>query len=129
MPANKILIIDDNPMNLELATDLLELAGFMVLKANVAAEGIEMARAAQPNLILMDISLPDLGGLAATQTLRADPATRHIPVVALTAHAMKGDAENALSAGCTGYLTMPIDTRTFAQTISRFLVAGAAETP
>jgi CheY-like chemotaxis protein len=129
MPANKILIIEDNPINLELATDLLELAGFLVLKAIVAAEGIEMARVAQPNLILMDISLPDLGGLAATQTLKADPTTRHIPVIALTAHAMKGDAEKAISAGCAGYLTKPIDTRTFAQTIARFLVAGAAETP
>lgn len=128
MASNKILIIEDNPMNLELATDLLEVAGFVVLKAIVAREGIEMARTAQPNLILIDISLPDLDGLAATQALKADPTTRHIPVIALTAHAMKGDEEKALSAGCAAYLTKPINTRTFAQTIARFLAPGAAET-
>ena len=127
MRAHKILIIEDNLMNLELATDLLEVAGFVVLKAMVAADGIDLARAAQPNLILVDISLPDLDGLAATQALKADPATRNIPVVALTAHAMKGDEEKALAAGCTAYLTKPIDTRTFAWTIARFLASGAAE--
>ena len=113
-------------MNLELVSDLLEVAGFVVSKAVVAAAGIEMARATQPHLILMDISLPDLDGLAATQALKADPVTQHIPVVALTAHAMKGDEEKALAAGCAGYLTKPIDTRTFAQTVERFLAAGAA---
>jgi len=123
----KILVIEDNSMNLELVTDLLKVAGFVVLEAIVAERGIELARTAQPDLILMDISLPDVDGLAATQALKADPVTRHIPVVALTAHAMKGDEEKALAAGCTGYLTKPIDTRTFAQTIARFLESAQGE--
>jgi len=89
MAGNRILIIEDNPMNLDLAADLLEVHGYVVLRAENALKGIELARAEQPDLILMDISLPDLDGLEATRKLRADPATQHLTVVALTAHAMK----------------------------------------
>ncbi len=126
MARHKILIIEDNRMNMELAVDLLESAGHQVLTAMEAETGMELARSHQPELILMDVSLPGMDGLAATQKLKADPATRNIPVVALTAHAMKGDEEKALAAGCQGYLTKPIDTRTFAATVVKFLADKGA---
>ena len=113
-------------MNMELAADLLETANYTVLRAGEAETGIELARTKGPDLILMDISLPGMDGLAATQKLKSDTATRSIPIVALTAHAMKGDEEKALAAGCVGYLTKPIDTRTFAKTVQGFLPARDA---
>jgi CheY-like chemotaxis protein len=121
MSRHRILIVEDNAMNMELAVDLLQAAGYVVLSATEAEQGIEVARATKPDLILMDISLPGMDGLVATQRLKSDPTTREIPVVALTAHAMKGDEEKALAAGCAGYLTKPIDTRTFGQAIGRYL--------
>lgn len=124
MAGETILIVEDNPLNLELATDLLEAAGYVVRQAGTAEEAIQTARTALPGLILMDVSLPGMDGLAATQALKADPATRAIPVVALTAHAMKGDEDKARAAGCEGYITKPIDTRTFPVTVARFLAAG-----
>ena len=111
-------------MNMELAVDLLEAAGHEVFKAMEAETGVELARSHQPELILMDVSLPGMDGLAATQELKADPATRNIPIVALTAHAMKGDEEKAIAAGCQGYLTKPIDTRTFVATVVSLLSQG-----
>ena len=105
-------------MNLELVTDLLETKGFIVRHARTAEEGLRLAREISLDLILMDLSLPGMDGLAATRALKSNLATRHLPVVALTAHAMKGDQETALCAGCDGYLVKPIDTRTFVATIS-----------
>jgi CheY-like chemotaxis protein len=99
----------------------LETAGYTVFKATEAEQGIALARSANPDLILMDISLPGMDGLAATQRLKADAQTREIPVLALTAHAMKGDEEKALAIGCAGYLTKPINTRTFCQTVSDYV--------
>ncbi len=124
--SDTILIVEDNPMNLELATDLLEAAGFTVHQAATAEEGLRLARELSPQMILMDWSLPGIDGLAATQALRADPATRHLRVIALTAHAMRGDEELALQAGCDGYLTKPIDTRTFAGTVAAFIASTGA---
>ncbi len=121
MAGEKILIVEDNPMNMELATDLLEASGYIVIQAGVAEEGIELARAELPDLILMDISLPAMDGLEATGVLKQDPATKGINVIALTAHAMKGDEEKALAAGCAGYITKPIDTRAFPKTVARFI--------
>ena len=103
----RILVVEDNPLNLELVTDLLEADGFLVSHARTAEEGFRAARELSPDLILMDLSLPGLDGLAATRALRADPATRHLTIVALTAHAMKGDEAIALRAGCDGYLAKP----------------------
>ena len=129
MTRNRILIIEDNLLNLELATDLLEANGFVVYSAQTAEEGLRMAREISPDLVLMDFGLPGMDGLAATKDLKANPATRHLAVVGLTAHAMKGDKEIALSAGCDGYLTKPIQTRTFAETITRFIAsAGESQT-
>lgn len=121
MTRNRILIIEDNLLNLELATDLLQANGFVVSSAQTAEEGLRLAREILPDLVLMDFGLPSMDGLCATKDLKANPATRHLTVVALTAHAMKGDEEIALNAGCDGHLTKPIDTRTFIETIRRFI--------
>ncbi len=121
MAGEKILIVEDNPMNLELATDLLEAAGYVVIQAGTAEEGIKLARDEFPDLILMDVGLPGMDGLEATGVLKQDPATKDIPVIAITAHAMKGDEEKALAAGCAGYITKPIDTRAFPKMVTRFI--------
>lgn len=121
MPGLKVLVIEDNAANMELTCDLLEGAGYAVLRAETAEAGISAALAERPALILMDIALPGLEGLAATQRLKANPSTRPIPVVALTAHAMRGDEEHALAAGCAGYITKPIDTRTFVRDLECYL--------
>jgi len=116
-----ILVIEDNPLNMELVTDLLDLHGYAVLQAMDAEEGIKVAGNAMPDLILMDISLPGMDGLQATQLLKADEKTAIIPIVAVTAHAMKGDEQQILATGCEGYITKPIDTRSFAEDIARYL--------
>jgi len=121
MRGKKILIIEDNLLNLELAADLLEVNGFQVASAQTAEEGLRLARELLPDLVLMDFSLPGMDGLTATRHLKAEPATRHLPVVGLTANAMKGDEESALSAGCDGYLTKPINTRTFIASVTGFI--------
>jgi CheY-like chemotaxis protein len=126
MNTNRILIIEDNLLNLELARDLLEAGGFVIDSARTAEEGLRLAREILPDLVLMDFGLPGMDGLRATQILKANPATRQLTVIGLTAHAMKGDEEIALQAGCDGYLTKPIQTRTFTETIKRF-IASAGE--
>lgn len=121
MAGEKILIIDDNPVNRELASDLLKLHGFQMLQAKDAETGIELAKAKMPDLILMDIQLPGMDGLEATRRLKEDATTMNVPIVAITAYAMKGDEEKALKAGCIGYIPKPIDTRKFSETIKNFL--------
>lgn len=116
-----VLVVEDNPTNMTLAVFLLQSAGHQVLSAPDAEAGLTMARAEQPNLILMDIQLPGMDGLALTRQLKADPTTRDIFVVALTAYAMKGDSERVLAAGCDGYIAKPIDTRALAARIGEFL--------
>jgi CheY-like chemotaxis protein len=125
----RILVVEDNLLNLELVTDLLEAAGFIICRALTAEEGLRAARELSPDLILMDLSLPGLDGLAATRALRADPATRHLTIIALTAHAMRGDEALALRAGCDGYLTKPIDTRTFAAKVAAFIATANSPLP
>ncbi len=129
MNTTKILVIEDTLMNMELVTDLLEAAGCGVLQAADATTGIALARKHQPDLILMDISLPGMDGLAATRALKDDKSTWHIPVVALTAHAMKGDADKSLEAGCVAYFTKPLDTRTFIGKIRQIMRSTPAPTP
>ena len=121
MIAQKILVIEDIRINMELVTDLLELAGYKVLQAETAETGIEMARAESPDLILMDIGLPGMDGLTATGILKQDRSTKGIPIIALTSHAMKKDKERIMAAGCDGYVTKPIDTREFPKTVARFI--------
>jgi two-component system cell cycle response regulator DivK len=117
----KILIIEDNPANMRLASDLLEKMGYEVLKARDARKGMAMAREQRPNLILMDIQLPDIDGLTATRMLKEDSRTRDIPIVALTAFAMKGDEEKMLNMGCDGYIAKPIRYKQFLATVQSFL--------
>jgi len=121
MAGERILVVEDNPLNLELVRALLEKLGYAVIVAGTAEEGIECARKAQPHLILMDVNLPGTDGLTATATLKAEPSTKHIPVVALTAHAMKGDDARVLAAGCDGYMSKPIDTRSFPALVAGFI--------
>ena len=116
-----ILIIEDNPMNMELARDVLEANGYEVRGAASAAEALEALKETVPRLILMDIQLPGLDGLELTRILKQSPRTRGIIVVALTAHAMAGDRERALAAGVDGYITKPIDIRSFPDQVARAL--------
>lgn len=117
MPGRIILVVEDNPLNLELVRDLLEDDGFIVAAAETAEVGVRLTREISPDLVLMDVSLPGMDGLEAARAIKADPLTCHTPVVALTAHAMKGDDRLAASAGCDGYLAKPINTRTFLNTV------------
>jgi two-component system cell cycle response regulator DivK len=113
-----VLVVEDNPANMTLAKFLLESAGHDVLCAVDAEAGLTRAREEQPNLILMDIQLPGMDGLEATAILKSDDATRAIPVIALTALAMKGDEERIRAAGCDGYIAKPLAYREFLATIA-----------
>jgi two-component system cell cycle response regulator DivK len=118
----KVLIVEDNAANMTLATFLLQSAGHSVLSARDAETGLTLARSEQPDLVLMDIQLPGMDGLEATAMLKKDEATRDIPVVALTALAMKGDEERIRAAGCDGYIAKPLAYRDFLATIATHLV-------
>lgn len=117
----RILIVEDNEANQLLARAVLEMEGFDVEIAGSAPEARDAISGRAPDLILMDIQLPGEDGLSVTRTLKSNPATTSIPVVALTAHAMLGDKEQALEAGCAGYISKPIDTRTFGLEVRQFL--------
>jgi two-component system, cell cycle response regulator DivK len=116
-----ILVVEDTPANRALATKLLRAAGHEVLSAETAATGIALAREAAPDLVLMDLGLPDMDGWHAIDELRASPSTAKLCVVAFTAHAMVGDRERALANGFDGYLSKPIDFATFADSVAGFL--------
>jgi CheY-like chemotaxis protein len=105
----KILIVEDNEMNRDMLSRRLERRGFTVVMAVDGGEGVAMARSEQPDLVLMDMSLPVMNGWEATRAIRADPSTAHLPVIALTAHSMPGDREKAMEAGCNDYDTKPVD--------------------
>ena len=105
----RILIVEDNEMNRDMLSRRLSRRGYQVLTANDGKAGIDAAVQDQPDLILMDLSLPGIDGWEATRRLKADPRTRAIPVIALTAHAMAGDEKTALEAGCDDYETKPVD--------------------
>lgn len=118
----KILVVEDNPANMELVVFLLQSAGHSVLTAMDAEVGLTLARNQRPSLILMDIQLPGMSGLEATVLLKQDAATSAIPVIALTALAMKGDEERIRSAGCDGYVAKPIAYKNFLATVATHLV-------
>jgi two-component system, cell cycle response regulator DivK len=120
----KILVIEDNPLNIELVSDLLDANGFRVYSAQSAEEGIRLARELLPDLVLMDVSLPGMDGITAARALKADPATRSLKVVGLTAHAMRDEETTALNKYFDGYLSKPFDTRTFIGTINSFVGTG-----
>src|SRR5580704_7904996 len=122
----KVLIVEDNPANMTLAIFLLESAGHSVINATDAEAGLTLARDEQPQLILMDIQLPGMDGLEATRLLKQDDATRGIPVIALTALAMKGDEERIRAAGCDGYIARPLAYKDFLATISGHVATAPA---
>ena len=116
-----ILVIEDNPDNMALVEQILEDEGFRVEKASLAREGIAMLRERPADLVLMDISLPEMSGLEATEIIKADEATREIPVLALTSHAMNSNREEALESGCDAFLTKPVNEKALVEAINRFL--------
>ena len=122
-----VLMVEDNPANMKLGKFLLESVGHSVLTATDAEAGLAIARHEKPDLILMDIQLPGMDGLEATAQLKRDEATRSIPVIALTALAMKGDEERIRAAGCDGYVAKPISYREFLATIAGQLARGVAK--
>ena len=128
MPGEPILIVDDNPANLKLARVLLTGEGYEVRTAADAEEALSTLKAFRPRLILMDLQMPGMDGFELTRRLKADPATRGMVILALTAYAMKGDEERARAAGCDGYVAKPIDTRALPGLIARRL-ADSGEGP
>jgi CheY-like chemotaxis protein len=120
----KILLVEDNEMNRDMLSRRLERRGYEVIIAVDGAQGVSMTLSQQPDLILMDMSLPIMDGWEATRTLKANPATNTIPIIALTAHAMSGDREKALQAGCDDYDTKPIELNRLIDKIVHFLPAS-----
>ena len=116
-----ILIIEDNERNLYLATFLLEQSGFKVVAARSGSEGVALADQVRPDLILLDIQLPQLDGYAVARELRRNPALKEVPLVAVTSYAMVGDRERTLEAGCTGYIEKPINPETFRSEVENHL--------
>lgn len=117
----RVLIVDDNPINLELASLVLLGAGMQVTQADGAASALQVLSQSRPDLVLLDIQMPHVDGLALLRQLRADPATADLVVVAFTAYAMKGDRERLLAAGCDGYISKPIEVATFAEQVRGYL--------
>jgi len=121
MSRPRILIVEDNPDNRTLITDILTAMEYDVIEATDGEEGVAKAEAEIPDLILMDLSLPHIDGWTATGTIKAQEALAHIPVIALTAHAMVGDREKALAAGCDDYISKPIDLRELQAKLLQYL--------
>ena len=117
-----VLIVEDNELNMKLFHDLLDAHGYKTLQTRNGMEALALAREHRPDLILMDIQLPGMDGLQATALLKADPATKDIPVIALTALAMKGDEERIRAAGCDGYIAKPLAYKDFLNSVSDFIV-------
>lgn len=125
-----ILLVEDNEDNRIIYATALRFAGYEVVEAVTGTEGVQRARTSKPDLVLMDISVPELDGWEATAVLKADPTTRHIPVIAVTAHALPGDEERSLAAGCDGYLAKPIPpARLLAEIDRRFSRATPSYAP
>jgi two-component system cell cycle response regulator DivK len=122
--AKRILIVEDNELNLKLLHDLLEAHGYATVSAKTGSAALPLAREHRPDLILMDLQLPDISGLEAVRQLKSDEATRRIPVIAVTAFAMVGDERMALAGGCDGYIAKPIVLRNFLAVVERYVAGG-----
>jgi two-component system, cell cycle response regulator DivK len=120
-PRGKVLIVEDNALNMKLFNDVLVAHGYETLQSRDGPEALALARRHRPNLILMDIQLPEVSGLQVTKSIKEDNDLRCIPVVAITAFAMKGDEQKILEGGCEGYIAKPISIANFLRTIERFL--------
>jgi CheY-like chemotaxis protein len=124
MPNARVLVVEDNDMNMQLVEYLLEEGGYSIVKAASGEEALSIARGGDPvDLILMDIHLPGIDGLSVVREMKAEPRTRAVPILALTAHAMRGDRDRFLEAGCDGYISKPIDVKTFLSSIRMYLRA------
>ena len=119
--AKLALIVEDEPKNMTLLRDLLQVSGYSTIEATNGKQGVELAKASKPDLILMDIQMPVMDGLEATRILKADTTTSNIPVLALTSYAMKGDEERILEVGCDGYLAKPFDIQELLKTVAEYL--------
>ncbi|WP_114393583.1 response regulator [Oleisolibacter albus] len=120
-PCKRVLIVEDNELNMKLFHDLLEAHGYRTLQTKDGMDALRLAREHRPDLILMDIQLPEVSGLEVTKWIKEDDELRGIPVVAVTAFAMKGDEEKIRQGGCEGYIAKPISVAGFLQTIGQFL--------
>jgi two-component system cell cycle response regulator DivK len=118
---NPILIVEDNEKNLKLVRDLLRFKGYETIEAMTGTEGLRLAREAHPSLVLMDIQLPDIDGITALLELRADPLTKDLPVLAVSASAMPDDQQRIVASGFNAYITKPIDIKSFVATVERFV--------
>jgi two-component system, cell cycle response regulator DivK len=123
----RILIVEDNELNMKLLNDVLEAYGYDIVKTDSGAVVLELARTHRPDLVLMDIQLPDVSGLDAVRQLKGDPETREIPVIAVTAFAMAGDERRALDSGCDAYIAKPIMLREFLATVEKFIGPGGVQ--
>jgi CheY-like chemotaxis protein len=124
MSERKILVVEDNDMNMQLVEFLLEEGGYAIVKATSGEEALAITQNGSdstPDLILMDIHLPGMDGLSVVRAMKEDARTARIPILALTAHAMRGDKDRFLEAGCDGYISKPIDVKTFLSSIERFI--------
>jgi two-component system cell cycle response regulator DivK len=119
--AKTVLVVEDNELNMKLFHDLLESQGYGILQTKDGMEALSLAREHRPDLILMDIQLPEVSGLEVTRWIKEDESIRHIPVIAVTAFAMKGDEEKIRNGGCEAYIAKPISVATFLQTIQTYL--------
>ena len=117
----RILVVEDNETNMYLIRFILKNKGYQVVEATTGEEGVELALKEKPDLVIMDIQLPGIDGLEATRRIRKSEAGEEIPIIALTSHAMVGDKEKALKAGCTGYIEKPINPETFVAQIEKYL--------
>jgi len=117
-----ILIVEDNDLNMKLFSDLLEAHGYATLKTKDGIEALELVRTHKPDLVIMDIQLPEVSGLEVTRWIREDETISHIPIIAVTAFAMKGDEEKILQSGCEAYVSKPISVTEFLGTVEKFLV-------
>ena len=122
-----ILIVEDNELNMKLFHDLLEAHGYATIQTNNGLQALDLARTHQPDLILMDIQLPEVSGLEVTKWLKEDETLRHIPVIAITAFAMKGDEERIRQGGCEAYISKPISVVKFIETVRTYLGEGEPE--
>ena len=116
-----ILIVEDNELNMRLFTDLLQAHGYETIQSPDGSDAIDLAKNQKPDLIIMDIQLPGMSGIEITKLLKADDELAHIPVIAVTAFAMKGDEEKIREGGCEGYIAKPISVPTFLDTVAKFL--------
>jgi two-component system cell cycle response regulator DivK len=120
--AKTVLIVEDNELNMKLFNDLLEAHGYITIQTRDGMEALQLAAEKRPDLIVMDIQLPEVSGLDVTRQLKQDPELRHIPIIAVTAFAMKGDEEKIREGGCEDYIAKPISVTKFLETVQKYLV-------